>query len=73
MCEQRHFVYVDYYSAMVDQAGWMPADMADDGLHPNAKGYRVMAPIALAAIEKQMPKPAPPPTPPPRRRAGGAS
>ena len=56
MCEQRHFVYVDYYSAMVDQAGWMPADMADDGLHPNAKGYRVMAPIALAALEKQMPK-----------------
>ena len=52
MCEQRHFTYVDYYSAMVDQAGWMPADMADDGLHPNAKGYRVMAPIALAALEK---------------------
>jgi lysophospholipase L1-like esterase len=62
MCEQRHFVYVDYYSAMVDQAGWMPADMADDGLHPNAKGYRVMAPIALAAIEKQLPRQAPPPS-----------
>ena len=52
MCEQRHFVYVDYFSAMVDQAGWMPSDMADDGLHPNAKGYRVMAPVALAAIDK---------------------
>jgi hypothetical protein len=59
MCEQRHFTYVDYYSAMVDQAGWMPADMADDGLHPNAKGYRVMAPIVLAAIEKPAPKPQP--------------
>ena len=57
MCEQRHFTYVDYYSAMVDQAGWMPADMADDGLHPNAKGYRVMAPIALAALEKPVPHP----------------
>ncbi len=52
MCERRHFVYVDYYTAMVDPAGWMPSDMADDGLHPNAKGYRVMAPIALAAIDK---------------------
>jgi lysophospholipase L1-like esterase len=62
MCEQRHFVYVDYYSAMVDLAGWMPSDMADDGLHPNAKGYRVMAPIALAAIDKQMVKAPPPPT-----------
>ena len=61
MCEQRHFVYVDYFSAMVDQAGWMPADMADDGLHPNAKGYRVMAPIALAAIEKQNTVAPPPP------------
>ena len=37
----------------------MPADMADDGLHPNAKGYRVMAPIALAAIEKQTPQTGP--------------
>jgi acyl-CoA thioesterase-1 len=70
MCEQRHFVYVDYFSAMVDQAGWMPADMADDGLHPNAKGYRVMAPIALAAIEKQAPKVAPPPPPKKKSRFG---
>jgi lysophospholipase L1-like esterase len=61
MCEQRHFVYVDYFSAMVDQAGWMPSDMADDGLHPNAKGYRVMAPIALAAIQKLTTVAPPPP------------
>jgi lysophospholipase L1-like esterase len=60
MCQQRHFSYVDYFSAMVDQAGWMPADMADDGLHPNAKGYRVMAPIALAALEKPAPQPVQP-------------
>jgi len=73
MCEKRHFVYVDYYSAMVDQAGWMPADMADDGLHPNAKGYRVMAPVALAALEKQTPKPAPAPAQPAaKKRAAGA-
>jgi lysophospholipase L1-like esterase len=50
-CEQRHFLYVDYYSALVDKAGFMQADLADDGLHPNAKGYRLMAPIALAAID----------------------
>jgi len=51
-CEERHFPYVDYYSALVDQAGFLQADLADDGLHPNAKGYRLMAPIALAAIDK---------------------
>jgi lysophospholipase L1-like esterase len=50
-CEQRHFRYVDYYSALVDQTGFLQADAADDGLHPNAKGYRIMAPIALAAID----------------------
>jgi len=50
-CEQRHFPYVDYYSALVDKAGFLQADLADDGLHPNSKGYRLMAPIALAAID----------------------
>jgi lysophospholipase L1-like esterase len=42
---------VDYYSALVDKAGFLQADLADDGLHPNSKGYRLMAPIALAAID----------------------
>jgi len=50
-CEQRHFPYVDYYSAVVDNAGFLQADLADDGLHPNGKGYRLMAPIALEAID----------------------
>jgi lysophospholipase L1-like esterase len=50
-CDQRHFPYVDYYSALVDKSGFMQADLSDDGLHPNAKGYRLMAPIALTAIE----------------------
>jgi lysophospholipase L1-like esterase len=59
---------VDYYSALVDEDGQLKADMGDDGLHPNAKGYRVMAPLASAAIEKNF-GPAPPPeTPKPRKR-----
>jgi hypothetical protein len=28
--------------------------MADDGLHPNAKGYRVMAPIALKGVDQAL-------------------
>jgi lysophospholipase L1-like esterase len=51
-CAQRGYTYVDYYSSMVDSAGFMQADLADDGLHPNGKGYRVMAPIALNAIDR---------------------
>jgi lysophospholipase L1-like esterase len=50
-CEQRHFPYVDYYSVLVDKEGFLQADASDDGLHPNAKGYRIMAPVALAAID----------------------
>ena len=50
-CEQRHFRYVDYYAALVDKSGFLQADLADDGLHPNSKGYRLMAPIALEAID----------------------
>lgn len=51
-CNRNSFVYVDYASAMTDKAGYLQADLADDGLHPNSKGYRVMAPIALAAIDR---------------------
>ena len=51
-CDRRHFQYVDYYSALVDKAGLLQSDLADDGLHPNGKGYRLMAPIALRAIDR---------------------
>ena len=32
----------------------MQSDLSDDGLHPNAKGYRVMSPVALEAIGRVM-------------------
>jgi len=60
-CRKRNFVYVDYFSQLADAAGRLRAEWADDGLHPNAAGYRVMAPVALAAIEKAL-------APAPRRR-----
>ena len=54
------FTYLDYYSAMVDKAGLLKAELADDGLHPNAAGYRVMAPLVSAAIGAgDRPAPAP--------------
>jgi lysophospholipase L1-like esterase len=60
-CTRREFTYLDYYSAMVDGDGYLKADIADDGLHPNSLGYRLMAPVALAAIDKMVTaEPAPP-------------
>jgi lysophospholipase L1-like esterase len=47
-------VYLDYFSSMVDDKGLMKKDLADDGLHPNAAGYKIMAPLAEAAIEKPL-------------------
>ncbi|MGH9407886.1 MAG: SGNH/GDSL hydrolase family protein [Vicinamibacterales bacterium] len=48
------FVYLDYFSALVDQGGEMRADLTADDLHPNAAGYAIMAPLAQAAIERAL-------------------
>ncbi|HSR07140.1 MAG TPA: GDSL-type esterase/lipase family protein [Bryobacteraceae bacterium] len=53
-CSQRGYAYVDYFTATVDPMGQFQAELSDDGLHPNAKGYRVMAPLAAAAIDKTL-------------------
>jgi lysophospholipase L1-like esterase len=46
--------YLDYYSALVDDKGFLRAELSEDGLHPNAKGYAIMAPLAEAAIARAM-------------------
>ena len=47
-------VYLDYYSAMVDDRGGLRAELTLDGVHPNAAGYGVMAPLAEKAIAKAL-------------------
>jgi acyl-CoA thioesterase-1 len=47
-------IYLDYFSAMVDDKGLLKRDLAEDGLHPNAAGYKIMVPLAEAAIEKAL-------------------
>lgn len=53
-CASRGFTYVDYYTPLVDGGGMLRRDYADDGLHPNAQGYRVMAPVVLEAIDRAL-------------------
>ena len=43
-------VYLDYFAATADAAGLLRGDLNDDGLHPSAAGYAVMAPLAEKAI-----------------------
>ena len=44
------FVYLDYYSALIDDKQMFRKELTYDGLHPNAAGYEVMAPLAEKAI-----------------------
>ena len=44
--------YVDYFPALVDAQGWMKDGIANDGLHPNAEGYKITAPIVSDAIDR---------------------
>lgn len=48
--------YLDYFSAMVDPQGMLQKDLSEDGLHPNAKGYAVMSPLAEQAIRAAIKK-----------------
>jgi lysophospholipase L1-like esterase len=49
-----HAVVADYYSALVDDKGMLREGYSEDGLHPNARGYELMVPIAESAIEKSL-------------------
>jgi lysophospholipase L1-like esterase len=47
--------YVDYFSAMVDDKGWLKDSISGDGLHPNADGYAIMTRVLTAALQKVVP------------------
>ncbi len=53
-CAKNKIVYLDYFSPMVDDKGLLKADLAEDGLHPNDTGYKIMAPLAEAAIAQAL-------------------
>ena len=47
-------VYLDYYSAMLDDQGVFKQELTYDGLHPNDAGYDVMLPLAEKAIAQAL-------------------
>lgn len=53
---QSNLVYLDYYSATVDDKGFLKPELSYDGLHPNEKGYEVMQPLAEKAIAEALKK-----------------
>ena len=49
-------VYLDFYSAMVDDKQGLKDAYGEDGVHPVKEGYLVMEPLAKAAIAKALGK-----------------
>jgi len=52
--EDKGHTYLDYFSATVDDHGLLRKELSEDGLHPNAAGYAVMAPLGEKAIESTL-------------------
>jgi lysophospholipase L1-like esterase len=53
-CDSNNIPYVDYFSAMSDEKGGLKVPeytTADDLVHPNLAGYKVMEKIILKALE----------------------
>ncbi|MGI9069077.1 MAG: SGNH/GDSL hydrolase family protein [Pyrinomonadaceae bacterium] len=47
---ENKLTYLDYYSAMIDDKGFLRDELSNDGLHPNLEGYLVMNPLVEKAI-----------------------
>jgi lysophospholipase L1-like esterase len=55
-CARNHYVYLDYFSATVDDHGFFKTEITNDGLHPNEAGYAIMGPLAQKAIDQVLQK-----------------
>ena len=54
-CKENGLTYVDYYAAMVDADGGLKVPeytAANDLVHPNLEGYKVMEEIILASLKR---------------------
>lgn len=49
-------IYADYFTPLADEKGMLKEGISRDGLHPNDKGYELMAPVAAAAIARAVGK-----------------
>ncbi|WP_049458721.1 SGNH/GDSL hydrolase family protein [Stenotrophomonas maltophilia] len=52
--DAKQLLYLDYYTPMANAAGGLDPRLAEDGVHPTAKGYEVMSPLAEAAVKRAL-------------------
>jgi lysophospholipase L1-like esterase len=53
-CEQKGFIYLDYFTPMANEIHGMKAELTLDGVHANAEGYKLMEPLAQEAIKQAL-------------------
>ena len=52
--DRHDIIYLDYFSAMVDDRNGLKDEYTYDGVHPNEARYKVMEPLVLEAIVKAL-------------------
>lgn len=52
--QKRGYVFLNYFQPLMDVRTMLTKEYSDDGLHPNSAGYRIMAPLAIAAVERAL-------------------
>jgi lysophospholipase L1-like esterase len=51
---QNGHVFLDYWTAVADARGMFRPELQNDGLHPSAAGYAIMAPLTERAIAQAL-------------------
>ena len=54
--EKNDLIYLDYFSAMADDKNGLPKELAEDGVHPTTKGYAIIKPMLVKAIDMALNK-----------------
>lgn len=54
--QEHNHIYVDYFSALVDEKGMLKCELSEDDVHPNTAGYARMVPLTEAAINQALKK-----------------
>jgi lysophospholipase L1-like esterase len=49
--KREDIVLVDYHRALANAQNGFRAEWSGDGVHPNAEGYKIMNPLAEAAMK----------------------
>nr|WP_299341025.1 SGNH/GDSL hydrolase family protein [Allomuricauda sp.] len=54
IAKKEEALYVDYFSAMADDRNGLPKHLAEDGVHPTKKGYKIMEGLIKPILKKAL-------------------